>query len=153
MRIRILIIAATAVTVIGAGRLVARGAAIDMCCVEQHECCDGTTPACCPPHASAKQWSIANFLDPIMVNRTLVQGPVIVVHDDEKMARGEPCTTFYRFDPAEGQKEALVSFHCKPRRVKAVSSTTFTTATTDLGIKRLIEYQIAGDSEAHGVPR
>ena len=88
----------------------------------------------------------------MLVARTLVSGMVLIVHDDVKMAQGEPCTTFYRFDPVEGTKEALVSFHCKPRRAEKVDATTFITEPADLGVKRLVEYQIAGDAEAHGVP-
>ena len=79
-------------------------------------------------------------------------GPVLIVHDSEKMSRGEPCTTFYRFKPGAGQKEGLVSFHCRPRQAQTVDTTTFTTVATEPGCKRLVEYQIAGDAEAHGVP-
>ncbi len=99
-----------------------------------------------------KQWSITNFPDPVLVKDTLVMGPVLIVHDSEKMSRGEPCTTFYRFKPGAGQKEELVSFHCRPRQAHAVDTTTFTTVATEPGCKRLVEYQIAGDAEAHGVP-
>ena len=40
-------------------------------------------------------------------------GPYLIVHDDAKMERGEPCTTFYRFDPAKGPQEevAVVPLH------------------------------------------
>ena len=128
MRLRILVTAAAIVGFASASTLIARTTA-------------------------GKKWAVSNFVDTVMVNRTLITGQVLVVHDDEKMARGEPCTTFYRFDRNEGQKEALVSFHCKPRRARAVAKATFTTAPTDVGIKRLVEYQLGGETEAHGVPR
>jgi hypothetical protein len=143
MKIRTLVGAVALVVVVGAGTLTARGAASrpsNQCCEEHALCCKVGGGTCCVTYD--KQSAIINFMSTVLVNRTLVSGPVLVVHDDAKMARGEPCTTFYRFDPAEGPKEALVSFHCKP----------MTTVTTDLGVKRLVEYQIAGDSEAHGVP-
>jgi hypothetical protein len=98
-----------------------------------------------------KQWTIANFVDPVLVKGQFVMGPVLIVHDSARMARGEPCTSFYRFDPGVGPKELLVSFHCRPRLAEGVATTRFTTVSTD-GCRRLVEYQVAGDSEAHGVP-
>lgn len=154
MRLRTLVIAAAFVGFAGVGTLLARGTACGMgkvCCVEHHACCD-QGGSCCPA-ASDKQWSIVNLLKPVLVNRTLVSGPLLIVHDDEKMQRGEPCTTFYRFDQEKGPKEALVSFHCTPRRTTAATQTTLTTAATDTGVAKLVEYQLAGETEAHGVPR
>ncbi|MBI3492406.1 MAG: hypothetical protein HY047_11595 [Acidobacteria bacterium] len=101
---------------------------------------------------SDKQWTIVNFPDPVVVKGEFIMGPVLIVHDSAKMARGEACTTFYRFDRAAGPKEELVSFHCTPRPAESVDTTKFTTASTDPGCKKLVEFQFAGDSEAHGVP-
>ena len=98
------------------------------------------------------QWTAVNFVDAVQVKDQLVMGPVLIVHDDEKMARGEPCTTFYRFDPAKGPQEKLISFHCLPVQRSRAAHTTFSTVGTEVGCKRLVEYQIAGDSEAHGIP-
>jgi hypothetical protein len=99
-----------------------------------------------------KQWAATNFPDPVLVKNTVVMGPVMIVHDSAKMARGEPCTTFYRFKPGVGPQEELVSFHCRPRQGYTVDQTTFTYVSSAPGCKRLIEYQIGGDAEAHGVP-
>lgn len=99
-----------------------------------------------------KQWTVTNFADPVWVANKLVMGPVLVVHDSNKMARGEACTTFYRFKPGVGAQEEIVSFHCRPRQGRLVEETTFTSVSTEPGCKRLVEYQIAGDAEAHGVP-
>jgi len=103
-------------------------------------------------HNATKHSSIVNFLDPVLVKGELVMGPVLIVHDDLKMAKGEACTTFYRFDVKTGPQEALVSFHCQPIERRVVAETTLTTNSQDSVCKRLVEYQIAGDSEAHGVP-
>ena len=101
---------------------------------------------------SDTQWTVVNFLEPVLVKGQFVMGKVLIVHDNAKMARGEACTTFYRFDPAAGPKEEIVSFHCIPRKTGAVATTTFTTVSSEPGCKRLVEYQIAGDTEAHGIP-
>jgi hypothetical protein len=158
MKFRILVSAAALVGLAGAGTLAARHASpgIDLCCVEHHDCCEGGDASCCAAsdtHATDKQWSIITFADPVIVRNAFVSGRVLIVHDDARMARGEPCTTFYRFDAAKGPGEELVSFHCKPRRAAPVSTTKISTTRTDAGTPRLIEYQLRGDSEAHGVPR
>jgi hypothetical protein len=102
--------------------------------------------------AAGKHWAVVNFPDPVQVQKEIVMGPVLIVHDDAKMAKGEPCTTFYRFDPKAGRGAEIVSFHCIPAARAVVDTTTFTVAGQATNCKRLIEYQIAGESEAHGVP-
>jgi hypothetical protein len=101
---------------------------------------------------SDTQWTLVNFVEPVLVKGQFVMGKVLIVHDNAKMARGEACTTFYRFDPAAGPKEELVSFHCNPKKTGARATTIFTTVSSEPGCKRLVEYQIAGDTEAHGIP-
>jgi hypothetical protein len=101
------------------------------------------------------QWAIVNLPDPTAIGPegTLVMGPVLITHDDMKMARGEPCTSVYRFKPGSGPKEELVSFQCKPDRRKAAEKVTLTTRRDyERGILVLTEYQFAGDAEVHGVP-
>ena len=95
----------------------------------------------------------SNFADPVMVTDQILMGPVLIVHDSDKMARGQACTTFYRFDPSTGPKEELVSFHCRPDTSSVVQQTTFSYSETQAnGCKRLLSYQIAGESEVHGIP-
>jgi len=98
--------------------------------------------------------AIVNFSDPVRVLDQLVMGPVLIVHDDQKMEQGEACTTFYRFDPARGPQEALISFHCTPvqRAVAATTRMTLSERDDAVGCRRLLEYQIAGESEAHAIP-
>jgi hypothetical protein len=102
--------------------------------------------------SAAKQWTTVNFPDPVLVKDQFVMGPVLIVHDNAKMARGEACTTFYRFDRTKGPQHAIVSFHCVPRQTNTVATATFMTVSSEPGCRRLVEYQIAGDSEAHGIP-
>ena len=58
-------------------------------------------------NGATKHSSIINFLDPVLVKSELVMGPVLIFHDDLKMAKGEACTTFYRFDRGQRQLEKL----------------------------------------------
>ena len=160
MRFRILVGAAIVFAVIaGVSTLSLRGAsAMGTCCVENHACCNhaGADHGCCNKEESNvsadKQWSISNFQETVRIAGRFVSGPVLIVHDMKKMANGEPCTSIYRFDPVYGPKEELVSFHCIPKRAGRLDQTTFTTTSVEPGVKTLVEYQIAGDDEAHGVP-
>ena len=104
--------------------------------------------------APPRQWAITNFADPVRVTDRILMGPYLIVHDDAKMERGEPCTSFYRFDPAKGPQEEVVSFHCTPAtRTIADRFTLIQSAQVEsLGVRRIMEYQFAGDCEAHGIP-
>ena len=104
--------------------------------------------------APARQWALTNFIDPVLVTDQILMGPYLIVHDDARMERGEPCTSFYRFDTAKGPQEEVVSFHCTPANRKLTDKLTFTQTgpVPNLGIARVTEYQFAGDCEAHGIP-
>ena len=101
-----------------------------------------------------RQWALANFIDPVLVTDQILMGPYLIVHDDAKMERGEPCTSFYRFDTAKGPQEEVVSFHCTPANRKLADKLTLTQTepVPSIGIARVTEYQFAGDCEAHGIP-
>jgi hypothetical protein len=105
------------------------------------------------PAVSERQRAIVNFERPTKVATSILMGPYLVVHDDAKMAEGEPCTSFYQVETSRGREEAAVSFHCIPRMREVVGR--FTMATEwdyELGMYAMTEYQFAGDAEGHGVP-
>ena len=104
--------------------------------------------------APSRQWALVNFVDPVRVSDQLLMGPYMILHDDAKMARGEACTSFYRFDPKTGPKEEVVSFHCTPTEREVCATAKLTTVRNpDTLILNLTEYQFAGDAEGHGVPK
>lgn len=102
----------------------------------------------------SRQWAAVFLSEPTLIGSTIVQGPVLFVHDEAKMARGEPCTSVQLFDPGEGPAEEIASFHCIPRARSVVATFTIRTRpNTEYGFGCVLtEYQFAGDSEAHGVP-
>lgn len=104
--------------------------------------------------APPRQWAIASFNDPVIVTDQILMGSYLIVHDDARMARGEPCTSFYRFDRVKGPQESVLSFHCTPANRKVVDRLTLTQTEriASLGIQRVTAYQFAGDCEAHGIP-
>jgi hypothetical protein len=104
--------------------------------------------------AGPRTWATINLVDPVWVIDKVMMGPVMIVHDEEKMEQGEACTTFYRFDPARGPQEELISFHCTPvqRTVSDTTRLTLSKRGDADGCQRLLEYQIAGETEAHAIP-
>jgi hypothetical protein len=101
-----------------------------------------------------RQWAVTYLAEPTLIGSTIVQGPVLFVHDAGKMARGEPCTSVRLFDPATGPIEEIAAFHCipTPRKI-ATKFTVRTEPNVELGFGCVLtEYQFAGDAEGHGVP-
>lgn len=110
------------------------------------------TVAAIEPNMAPRRQGIAFFLRPTQIAGQIVIGKALIVHDDAKMARGEPCTTIYRY--GNNGAEELVSFMCKPEARPLVDKLTVTckrnlfNQMTDV----LREFQFAGEIEAHGVP-
>jgi hypothetical protein len=92
--------------------------------------------------------------EPTLIGSTIVQGPVLFVHDEAKMMRGEPCTSVRLFEPGNGPLEEIAAFRCVPVSRKAVTRFTITTRPNEeLGFGCVLtEYQFAGEAEGHGVP-
>ena len=103
--------------------------------------------------ASQRQWAVANFKHPTIVGAEILMGPYLVVHDEARVAQGEPCTWIYKIERQVGPPEEVVSFHCLPRKRPVVETFTMATAWDDaIGMYKLTEYQFAGDTEGHEVP-
>jgi hypothetical protein len=102
--------------------------------------------------APAVKWAAVNLKNTTVIAGAFVSGPVVFVHDDARMARGEPCTSVHRYIAGKGLGEELVAFHCKPRWGKAPKNFTQNTMTKPDGPPVLTEYQFAGDEESHEVP-
>ena len=103
--------------------------------------------------APQRQWAIVKFEHPTKVSTKILMGPYLIVHDEAKMARGEPCTSFYRVETQMGRHEETVSFHCIPHERHVAERFTIAEDWDDaLGMYALTEYQFARDAEGHGVP-
>ena len=102
--------------------------------------------------APAIKWAAVNITETTVIAGAFVSGPVVFVHDDARMARGEPCTSVHRFDSEKGPQEEIVAFHCRPRWTTAPDRFTNATTRKPDGPPVMTEYQFAGDDEAHGIP-
>jgi hypothetical protein len=102
---------------------------------------------------TAVKWASVNLIDTTQIAGAFVSGPVVFVHDDARMAAGQPCTSVHRFVPGKGVGEEIVAFHCQPRWGQAPDKFTQAVTTTPDGRRVMTEYQFAGDQEAHAIPR
>jgi len=99
-----------------------------------------------------RQWSAVFFAQPTIIAGKTVQGAVMFVHDDQLMASGGACTSVYRFDPATGPKDLIVSFMCRPEKAGSVDKFTASCIRNGGNLQILTAYQFPGDAELHGVP-
>ena len=103
--------------------------------------------------AASRRWTNTYFLRPTIVAGIPVQGPVMILHDDQQMAEGKDCTKIYRLDPKNGPRELLVSFMCVPANREAVDKFTTTCSRQLMSeIDTLTAYQFPGETEEHQVP-
>ncbi len=99
--------------------------------------------------APARQATVVWFMQPVRVGDAILQGRYVIEHDNDRMARGEPCTHIYEFDD---QKTPVVAFHCTHLdRPTSKDGTVVLHSTTD-GYKKFVEFQFAGETGAHGFP-
>jgi len=142
-------------------------ASADSTCCDNHSRCDGV--ACCQhkndPQAEAvlmpepaeqatlaRQTAVVRFDRPVRVTDHILFGKYIIEHDNDRQARGEPCTHIYA---ADNPRQPVVTFHCthldRPRverdSVKLRSLGEINRASV------MTEFQFKGDTAAHGVPR
>lgn len=97
--------------------------------------------------------ALLHFLRPTIIAGAAVQGLVVIEHDDDKMARGEPCTTVSHYDrKAHGPGKLIVEFMCKPRATEVATKVDVKCVRAISWPDRLTEYQLPGEREAHGVP-
>src|SRR5450631_2718885 len=64
--------------------------------------------------ASRHQSAMVRFERPTWVAGEILVGTYVIVHDEDKMTRGEPCTALYRVRPGTRPLEEVVSFQCIP---------------------------------------
>jgi hypothetical protein len=100
-----------------------------------------------------KERAIIGFEQTVKLKGVLLRGEYVIVHDEERMARGEPCTWIYRSD--KGKEGALViSFHCE--HVERAKADHFVirlkTNHTPYVTPEIEELQFADSTAGHRVP-
>ena len=101
------------------------------------------------PASPVRQLTEVWFHRPVMVGRTILQGRYVIEHDNDRMARGEPCTHIYAYDD---QETPVAAFHCVHLERDRASKNTVVLISMGDGWQKLTEFQFAGETASHGYP-
>jgi len=101
----------------------------------------------------AREYAKVTFTSPVRVLNNVLMGDYVIEHDNDRMARGGPCTHIYKLSD---RSTPVVTFHCTHLRRPATGTrATISLRRYDMGATRgfmLTEFQFAGSTDAHGVP-
>ena len=100
------------------------------------------------PAPPARQATEIWLMRPTLVLGRILQGHYVIEHDNDRMARGEPCTHIYAYN---NRVKPIVAFHCTHLE-RERSSKPIAVLGTKGDMQSLDEYQFAGETAAHGVP-
>ena len=90
------------------------------------------------------------FQRPVRIGAVIMQGRYVIEHDNDRMARGEPCTYIYAFND---RTKPVVTFHCTHIERGPVSTNTVVLHSIGDGtMQTMTEFQFQGETAAHGVP-
>ena len=103
--------------------------------------------------APRRESAVVEFAQTVKLGAVLLRGEYLLVHDEERMARGEPCTYIYRGKHID-EKKLVYSFHCiHVDREKATAfKATFAHRTSLNETPEIKEIQFAGSKDGHQVP-
>lgn len=104
--------------------------------------------------APVREFAVVKVFGPVRVMNAVLNGTYVFEHDTARMARGEPCTAIYEFKP-DGSGKKVVAFHCIPQERPAADCFRMAVLRNPelAPAVKLTEFQFAGSTEAHGVPR
>ena len=163
----------TLVVAFAAAVMVAAPAPAAAACCDQHKhtqgaCCN---MPCCKDHHQADLNIVEKMLStdpqlnpappvrqtaevwlhrPVFIGGAILQGRYVIEHDNDRMARGEPCTHIYAYD---NRDKPVVAFHCTHlERDRAERNIVVLYTGSDGRMQRLAEFQFAGETAAHGYP-
>ena len=103
--------------------------------------------------APRRESALVEFPQTVKLGSVLLRGTYLIVHDEERMARGEPCTYIYRGKEMDESK-LVASFHCiHVERDRATAfKATFAPHSSPYETLELREIQFAGSKDGHKVP-
>lgn len=108
------------------------------------------------PQQPEIQKAVVEFTEPIKLLGAVLKGDYLFLHDEAKMARGEPCTWVYARGDTGKFDKLVVSFHCIPvtREEPSEQFKVIISATNPaIGLPEVLEYRFAGSTEGHKVPQ
>ena len=107
-----------------------------------------------------KEMAVVDLPDRTKMMKEILQGKYIFVHDEERMAKGEPCFYIYKYaQDAAGKPEVkpenlVLSFMCKHQeRAKAPQIVlTYTMVAGEADLFEIKDVQFAGSTAVHRLP-
>ena len=104
--------------------------------------------------APRKEQALVEFPESVKLMGVFLKGEYLVVHDEERMARGEPCTYVYS-GKVENQSKLVTSFHCLHVDRDKVDRFTVTLdpRRSAYDVLEVREIQFANSTDGHRVPR
>jgi hypothetical protein len=103
--------------------------------------------------APRRESAVVEFTQTVKLQGVLLRGEYLVVHDDERMENGEPCTYIYQGN-RQDEAKLVIAFHCiHVERDRADAfKVTFSHHPTTYGVPEVKEIQFAGSRDGHQVP-
>ena len=103
--------------------------------------------------APRRESAIVEFAETVKLQGVLLRGQYLIVHDEERMARGEPCTYVYS-GKQEDKAKLAAAFHCihVDRSKTETFKVTFSRHSTPYEVPEVKEIQFAGSKDGHQVP-
>ncbi|HWO02534.1 MAG TPA: hypothetical protein VNS63_25045 [Blastocatellia bacterium] len=102
------------------------------------------------------QKAVVEFVEPVKLLGAILKGSYLFLHDEQKMARGEPCTWVYGRGESGKFDKLVASFHCIPvQRDEPAKQfkVTITGVLSPFTLPEVVEYRFAGSTEGHQVPK
>lgn len=104
--------------------------------------------------APKRESAVVEFTNTVKLADVLLRGQYLIVHDEERMAKGEACTYVYS-GTAEKADKLITSFHCVHMDRAKIDKLKITFANN--GCKpyetpEILEIQFAGSADGHRVP-
>ena len=96
-----------------------------------------------------RQTAVVWFHRPVWVGDIVLLGKHVIEHDADRQARGEPCTHIYA---AGDLNTPVATFHCTHLDRDRVEKDTVVLQSLPDGMRKLLEFQFAGEHAAHGFP-
>ena len=111
----------------------------------------GLWPSARGKAASHRQSAVVEFTQTVKLQNVLLRGKYLIVHDEELMAGGAPCTYVYHGDRADPAK-LVIAFHCIPVERHRADGFKVIVSNYAGAMPEVKEYQFAGSTEGHLVP-
>ncbi|HEX5083252.1 MAG TPA: hypothetical protein VFY40_14500 [Blastocatellia bacterium] len=105
------------------------------------------------PENTRREEAVVEFTETVRLQGVLLRGQYLFLHDDAKMAAGEPCLQVYTMK--SGKRDRLViALHCEPVERKQAKRFTvlLTPRNSAYTVREVREIQFAGFAKAHRIP-